>query len=219
MQPDPKTGRPVTRNWIPAFAACEKLQICQVDLGLRLPPSQSTDASAALVSVLEPLMADVERNALFWQRSRGSQPVPVFGSSVVPDEAHRPIDVSKMIEAYHLGYSNLREVWGLVQPPATLLQLKKIAGVPADRFRIADDLWARCVYDFVLGYHLRLMSADHLIRAMTPIYLAWVASYALEVQNLTLAQVEERLERLCLAFETQKPYFLSRWRWPDRFNP
>ncbi len=54
---------------------------------------------------------------------------------------------------------------------------------------------------------------------MTPVYLAWVASYALEVQDAAPRQVEERLERLCLAFETQKPYILSRWRSPDRFNP
>jgi len=27
------------------------------------------------------------------------------------------------------------------------------------------------------------------------------------------------LERLCTAFENGKPYLLSRWRWPDRFNP
>ena len=32
-------------------------------------------------------------------------------------------------------------------------------------------------------------------------------------------EVEERTERLCSAFETQKGYLISRWRWPDRFNP
>jgi hypothetical protein len=26
-------------------------------------------------------------------------------------------------------------------------------------------------------------------------------------------------ERLCVAFERQKAYLLSRWRWPDRFSP
>ena len=54
---------------------------------------------------------------------------------------------------------------------------------------------------------------------MTPIYLAWVASYALEVQNATPGAVENRMERLCMAFEDLKPYLLSQWRWPDRFNP
>jgi glucosylglycerate synthase len=30
---------------------------------------------------------------------------------------------------------------------------------------------------------------------------------------------EERLERLSVAYEAGKTYLVSRWRWPDRFNP
>jgi hypothetical protein len=33
------------------------------------------------------------------------------------------------------------------------------------------------------------------------------------------AEVEARLERLAAAYEGMKPYLISRWRWPDRFNP
>ena len=46
-----------------------------------------------------------------------------------------------------------------------------------------------------------------------------VASYALEMADKDPLEVEPRLERLARAYETAKPYFLSRWRWPDRFNP
>ena len=54
---------------------------------------------------------------------------------------------------------------------------------------------------------------------MTPLYLAWVASYALQLDGAGPAAAEQRLEQLGLAYELAKPYFLSRWRWPDRFNP
>jgi hypothetical protein len=40
-----------------------------------------------------------------------------------------------------------------------------------------------------------------------------------EVRELEPAAVEARVERLCRAFEIAKPYLISRWRWPDRFNP
>jgi len=80
-----------------------------------------------------------------------------------------------------------------------------------------DELWARIIYDFALGYHLRAITQDHLVRAMTPLYLAWVASYALQPEGAAAA--EARLEHLAVAYEMAKPYFLSRWRWPDRFNP
>ena len=86
-------------------------------------------------------------------------------------------------------------------------------------FRLPDDLWARIVYDFALAHRLRIMNRDHLLRAMTPVYLAWVASYTLEVGTAAPTAIEYRLERLGAAFESQKPYLVSRWRWPDRFNP
>jgi hypothetical protein len=54
---------------------------------------------------------------------------------------------------------------------------------------------------------------------MTPLYLGWVAGYALEVEGSDAAAVQKRSERLCRAFESGKPYLVSRWRWPDRFNP
>jgi len=44
-----------------------------------------------------------------------------------------------------------------------------------------------------------------------------VASYALQPEGAAAA--EARLEHLAVAYEMAKPYFLSRWRWPDRFNP
>ena len=58
-----------------------------------------------------------------------------------------------------------------------------------------------------------------LLRAMTPLYLAWVASFAIEMDSAMPAAVDRRLEQLCQAYESGKPYVLSRWRWPDRFNP
>jgi len=80
-------------------------------------------------------------------------------------------------------------------------------------------LWAQVVYDFALGHRLRTINRDHLLRAMTPLYLGWLASYALEMQNATVRAAEQRLEQLCRAFEATKPYLVSRWRWPDSFNP
>ena len=51
------------------------------------------------------------------------------------------------------------------------------------------------------------------------LYLAWVASFVLEVADAGRDADRGRLERLCGAFEAEKPYLLARWRWPDRFNP
>jgi hypothetical protein len=106
-----------------------------------------------------------------------------------------------------------------VLPPQTLLALKRLTGAPAESFCLDDGLWARIVYDFAVGYHLALMDRPLLLRSMTPLYLGWAAGFVREVRDLDPPAVNARVERLCRAFEVAKPYLISRWRWPDRFNP
>jgi len=126
-------------------------------------------------------------------------------------------DPRPMVEAFQLGQRNLQEVWSLVLPPVTLLDLKKMSRQPLESFRMEDALWARVVYDFALAYRLRTLSRGHLLGAMAPLYLGWVGSRVLEVEGATSSVArQEQLERV---FEQNKPYLLQRWRWPDRFNP
>jgi hypothetical protein len=99
------------------------------------------------------------------------------------------------------------------------LEIKKAARQPSSTFSLSDEIWARVVYDFAIGHRLGTISRDHLLRALTPLYMGWAASFILSVKDTSSVQVEERIERLALMFEQQKPYLISRWRWPDRFTP
>ena len=54
---------------------------------------------------------------------------------------------------------------------------------------------------------------------MTPVYLAWAASFVSDLSKADERGVRVRLEELCSAYESEKPYLVARWRWPDRFNP
>ena len=201
-------------------AICDGFEICQTHVGVRrYPPADWMNQSSVLTQVLAPVFAEAEHHAVFWQRIRGSQVLPVFGVDEVIQETQEPIDIRRMIESFHLGCRNLEEIWGLVLPPGTLLQLTKLARSPLEQFRMPDTLWARIIYDFALGHRLRLLSQEHLLRAMTPLYLAWVASRALEIGPGDPAAACRWLEELALAFDAVKPYAVSRWRWPDRFNP
>jgi hypothetical protein len=161
----------------------------------------------------------LERNASFWQRSKGSQFVPAFGEPYTKAQDEVAVDVTQLIETFQLGYRNLSEIWGLALSPATFLELKKLTKALPGTFRMADDLWVRIVYEFALAHRQRAMNRDHLLRSMTPHYLAWVASYTVEMRDVPADGFHNRLEKLALTYENQKPYLLSRWRWPDRFNP
>ena len=130
-------------------------------------------------------------------------------------------DIQPMLESFRLAYSNLHEIWSLVLPPNSLLGLKKLSLAPAAEFRMPDSLWARIVYDFILAYRLRTINRGHLMGALTPLYLAWVASHLRlgSVMGANRLGPEAHVEALAAAFEADKPYLVSRWRWPDRFNP
>jgi hypothetical protein len=129
------------------------------------------------------------------------------------------LDVSRLIESFQLGARNLQEVWGIILPPSTMVELHRMARIGAAQFHMPDVTWARVVYDFALAHRLRTISRDPMLRALTPIYLGWVASYALDLAHASPEAAEDRLEKLCVVYEETKPYFVSRWRWPDRFNP
>jgi hypothetical protein len=201
-------------------AICDNLKIRQIQLGARVfPPPDWTNTSSILAQTLAPVFAEMERRAVYWQRTRGSVSVPDVGQNISPAEEPAGIDVNHMIESFQLGLRDLPEIWGLVLPPATLLELQKLSRLPPEQFHLSDEVWARIIFDFSLAYRLRTINRDHLLRSMTPLYLAWVASFAVGVSTMDAPMVDQRLEKLALAYEAAKPYLVSRWRWPDRFNP
>lgn len=223
-----------TLLWPATEAAVREARICQVHLEVHhVFSAEGVDLTAILNQVVGPLFFDMERHASGWQRTRGSQETPVRGSLDVEATSsegvpEQTVDPRPMIEAFQLGHRSLQEVWSLVLPPITLLELKHLSRQPLESFSMADQLWARVVYDFALAHRLRTLSRNHLLGALTPLYLGWVGSYVTQIANASangndesdgVDEGERRAERLARAFEETKPYLLQRWRWPDRFNP
>ena len=206
--------------WLAVAAATGGFRLCEAALGIRQPPSRETpaDLSTTLAQIVGALFMDLEDRVDVWQRSRGSLPIPVVGAGpeIGPDAAS--LNLERLIEAFRLGYRELREIWTWVLPPRTIVDLKKLSEAPLERFQFDDRLWAGIIYDFAFGYNLRVMPTDHLLRSLTPLYTGWMASFVLQVRNATSLQVEERVEQVCLAFEAQKRYLISRWRWPERLR-
>ena len=175
------------------------------------------DLNTILPIVAGALFADIEQKASFWQRFRPLPP-PFQGLPVTNAPAmDAATDIAPMLQTFRLACINLQEIWSLVLPPNSLVGIKRLCAAEAADFRISNNLWARIVYDFLLAYRLRTIHRGHLLGALIPLYLAWVASHF----NITASGIdpEHHIEELALAFEAEKPYLVSRWRWPDRFNP
>lgn len=210
--------------WPVAEAAAAGFSVREVSAGdtpppTPPPPQTQADFNALFASVAGSLFADIESKATFWQRARGLT-IPASRQSSPPpisDIAASP-EIHDMIETFRIAQDNLQEIWSLVLPPQSRLALKKLSLLSPDAFSMDPDLWARIVYDFALAFHLRTLNRNHLLGAMTPLYLAWVASYLRFVAD-DPTRAQHAIQLTASAFETEKSYIVSRWRWPDRFNP
>ncbi len=202
--------------WPVAEAASANFLIAEVDgCPRQLPQPPSLDLNALLAHVAASLFADIDTKAAYWQRARPAQPLQPLRET--PNPTPGVPDVTPMLEAFRIAYINLADIWSLVLPPNSLLGLKRLSQMPPTAFHMSDTLWTRIVYDFALAFRIRTINRGHLLGALTPLYLAWVASHILFTDAGTPA--EQHISDLAATFERDKPYLVSRWRWPDRFNP
>ena len=107
-------------------------------MGDQLPRGLAAVGESLAAQVLDALFTDIENTAATWQRTRGSQPVPTFGTpgEVIDDTA--VADLRRLIDAFQLGYRNLLEVWSRFLPPETLVELKRVTRMPPERFHLPD---------------------------------------------------------------------------------
>jgi hypothetical protein len=211
-------GRSDSILWPVSAASALGFSVRQIDSDDRLPTPQVSDFNRLFTEVIGSLLADTETKAVSWQRGRYVAPARQSASVTRAAVSEVPADIVSMIEGFHVAYANLLPIWSLVLPPQSLLALKKLAQVPSGMFSFPPELWARSVYDFALAFHLRTINRNHLLGALTPLYLAWAASHILSAAG-SPTEANRLVHETATAFETEKPYFVSRWRWPDRFNP
>lgn len=193
-------------------------EMMEVKIGSRvLPQPGAPDLHTILPLVTGSLFSDIDAKAAFWQRARQATPAYRPSESAPAQLSDAAAEIAPMLQAFHLAYTNLQSIWSLVLPPNSLLGLKRLYSAEAPDFRMPENLWARIIFDFLLAYRLRTINRGHLLGALVPLYLAWVASHI----NVTSSGMDPRqhIEAVAEAFEIEKPYLVSRWRWPDRFNP
>lgn len=201
--------------WPVSEAAVAGLGVEEIDVKTRaLPQPAEPNINAILSLVTGSLFADIEAKAAFWQRPRRIAPERNSFSSTPTIEGD--VDIAPMVDAFRLAFTNLQEIWSLVLAPNSLLGLKRLSVVDPASFRMPENLWARIVFDFLVAYRLRTLNRGHLLGAIIPLYLAWVAGHINVVKSGTSS--EAHVEAVVSAFESDKQYIVSRWRWPDRFN-
>ena len=153
----------------------------------------------------------METYAPVWTRVTGSQDTPVMGFRFQVGVEPLEVNVERMVNLFRSGVTNLMDVWAAVLGDGDVRRLRAVASLETGAFELDDELWVHLVCDFAAAYHHRVIDRQHLVRSFLPLYMGRVASFVREVAASDAAAVEDRLERLCLAFESAKPYLLERW--------
>ncbi len=200
--------------WMLTSALAEGARVCQAYLGPVLHESRDgkADLSAQVTRAVGAVFMLMERYQAEWQSVTASVPVPVFGPPFEMETAPVAINVARMVKAFKQGLRDLLPIWEVVLPYDTLSELLPLGGLETEEFRLPAPLWVQIVYDFALAYHERLLHREHLLKAMTPLYLGWTASFVLDTKDGGQAEVEQAVEALCATYEATKPYLLERWR-------
>jgi hypothetical protein len=194
-------------------AICEGFRMCEAFLGVKIhnPKDPGSDLSSMMMQVVGSLfgLMDVYRD--HWFNVKTSDSVPRFGFEFEAATDPIKVDVERIVKHFRQGLTDLDEIWSQLILAENMKWLRSIARETSKEFHLPDELWVKVVYDLAISHHKRVINQEHLIRSMTPLYMGRVASFVNECMTSSAAEVETKIERLCLHFEELKGYLIERW--------
>jgi hypothetical protein len=190
-----------------------KYRICQSFLGEKSHIERhAADLVPALRQTVGTLFSALEPDFPIWSVVAGSQPVPTTGAD--QELLMEPLRVNRkrLREMFTTGVAELESVFQSILSPSTLAELQNIARMAEEEFRYPPELWVRTVYEFAASYRKSVISRDHIIQALAPLFRGRALTFLMENRNTSAQDVENNIEGLCLEFERLKPYLLQLWK-------
>lgn len=207
-----ETARAGSETHFTLTAIAGGYRICQSFLGTKEHVERrSADLVPAMRQTVGALFASLEPNFSLWTTRTGSQPIPTTGAEREFTLEPLRVNRKRLREMFSTGVAELESVFQSILSPSTLAELQRIAGLEEVRFRYSAELWVKTVYEFAAAYHKSVISRDHIIQALAPLFRGRVFTFLVENRNGSAADVEDNIEGLCLEFERMKPYLLEIW--------
>lgn len=198
-----------------------RLTLAAITSGLRIGQSclgaknhtdrHAADLVPALRQTVGVLFWSMESNFSLWSGKTGSQPIPTTGAESAFTTDLRRVNRKRLFEMFRSGVAELASVFQSILSPATLEELQKIAGLTEEDFYYSAELWVRTVYEFAAAHHKAVISRDHIVQALAPLFRGRALTFLMENRNSSANEVEANVESLCLEFERLKPYLLEMW--------
>jgi hypothetical protein len=207
-----EAGRSGAEIWLTITAITGKYRVCQSFLGTKAQTNRTaSDVVAAMRRTVGALFSSLDSNFPLWSTIEGSQPVPTIGAQ--PEAMPEPARVNRkrLREMFATGVAQLEPVFRSILSPSTLSELQRIATLEVPDFNYPADLWAKTVFEFAASYHKSVISRDHIVQALVPLYRGRTLSFLLENRDDSGQETEKSVESLCGEFERLKPYLLEVW--------
>lgn len=155
------------------------------------------------------LFSSLDTTFTVWSNNHGSQPVPTVGPEY--DVTLEPVRINRkrLKQMFSNGIAELEPVFKSILSASTLSALQQIASLNDEDFRYPAELWAKTVYEFAASYRKSVISRDHIIQALAPLYRGRMFTFLVENRSGSAEDVENNIENLCCEFERLKPYLLE----------
>ncbi len=200
--------------WLTTEMLASGAKVTETHLGRKIIMASpgEPDLATTLARVTGSLFSLMERYHTAWEEIGGSSPLPQTEkpASLLPETGE--VQVERMVRAFKLGLKDLLPVWEQIMPEETLAHLYPLGVLAGDDFRFPPTLWARVVSDFAVAFHERRLPREHLLRALTPLYLGRVAAFLLQANAVSPSRFPDLLEDIGRAFEGEKDSLRARWR-------
>ena len=190
-----------------------RYRVCQSFLGEKIHIERhAADLVPALRQTVGTLFSALGPDFAVWSMVAGSQSPPTTGAD--HEVVLEPVRVNRkrLREMFSTGVAELESVFRSILSPDTLAELQGIARLGEEEFHYPAELWVRTVYEFAASYQRSVISRDHIIQALAPLFRGRVVTFLKENRNAFADEVENNIEALCLEFERLKPYLLQLWK-------
>jgi hypothetical protein len=177
---------------------------------------QPADLVPALRQTVAPLFWSMEATYDWWNAIHVVQTVPSEGPEFEIGMDPVQGDPSRLRQMFASGVADLQGILKSILSASTLAQLQSAAALDGNKFEYSDELWVKVLYEFAASYHRSVISRDHIIQALAPLYRGRAYAFLTENLKASKEELEGHIETLCQTFERLKPYLLELWTAQER---
>jgi len=197
--------------WMTATALAGDFRLCQAFLGPKLHSAKASGTALAstIQQVVGSLFSCLEMHESYWASHQGSRTAPLFGFVYDVDLPPLRVNRKRTLSKFQKGVEELTSILEPVLSQPTFRHIREVARLPEVGF--PDELWVKIIYEFAGAFHRSVINRDHLLQALTPLYLGRIDSFLTENHKSGAAQVREKTKQLCAQYVSLKTYLIERW--------